>query len=129
LGGFMLYPKSRGSIHCGSPDPKVAPRIQPNYLQHEDDRKTAIGLLRLIRQVAAQPAMRDVIIQEERPGAAAVSDEDLLAYIKESGQTAWHTVGSCSMGRPGESVVDSRLRVHGIAGLRVADISIMPTIA
>jgi choline dehydrogenase len=129
LGGFMLYPKSRGSVHCGSADPTVAPRIQPNYLQHEDDRKTSVGLLRLIRKIAQQPAMRDVIIQEERPGAAVTSDEDLLEYIKESGQTAWHTVGSCRMGRPGESVVDSRLRVHGIAGLRVADISVMPTIA
>lgn len=129
LGGFMLYPKSRGSVHCGSPEPTVAPRIQPNYLQHKDDRETSVGLLRLIRRVAQQPAMRDVIIQEERPGAAAVSDDDLLAYIKESGQTAWHTVGSCRMGRPGESVVDSQLRVHGIAGLRVVDISVMPTIA
>lgn len=129
LGGFMLYPQSRGSIHCASPNPLDAPSIQPNYLQHEQDRKTSVDLLRLIRRVASQEAMRNVIIQEERPGAAAVSDEELLTYARESGQTAWHTVGSCRMGGKDEAVVDSRLRVHGIRGLRVADISIMPTIA
>lgn len=129
LGGFMLYPQSRGSIHCVSPNPLDAPSIQPNYLQHEQDRKTSVDLLRLIRRVASQEAMRNVIIQEERPGAAAVSDEELLTYARESGQTAWHTVGSCRMGGKDEAVVDSRLRVHGIRGLRVADISIMPTIA
>ncbi|MGH8812136.1 MAG: GMC family oxidoreductase [Advenella sp.] len=129
LGGFMLYPKSRGSIHCSSADPLAAPHIQPNYLEHEEDRKTAVDLLRLIRHVAAQEAMRKVIVNEERPGIEAMSDQALLNYIKESGQTAWHTVGSCSMGRSGASVVDSKLRVHGVTGLRVADISIMPTIA
>ncbi|HLU04767.1 MAG TPA: GMC family oxidoreductase N-terminal domain-containing protein [Advenella sp.] len=129
LGGFMLYPQSRGSIHCASPNPLDAPSIQPNYLQHEQDRKTSVNLLRLIRRVASQEAMRKVIIQEERPGAAAVSDEELLTYARESGQTAWHTVGSCRMGGKDDAVVDSRLRVHGIRGLRVADISVMPTIA
>lgn len=129
LGGFMLYPKSRGSIHCSCADPLAAPQIQPNYLEHEDDRNTSINLLRLIRRVAAQEAMQKVIVSEERPGMETMTDDALLAYIKESGQTAWHTVGSCSMGRPEASVVDSQLRVHGLAGLRVADISVMPTIA
>lgn len=129
LGGFMLYPQSRGSIHCASSNPLDAPSIQPNYLQHEHDRNTSVNLLRLIRHVASQDAMRKVIIQEERPGAAAVSDEELLTYARESGQTAWHTVGSCRMGGKEDAVVDSRLRVHGIRGLRVADISVMPTIA
>lgn len=129
IGGFMLYPRSRGYVHCVSANPHDAPAIQPNYLQHEDDQACAIRLLRLIRQIAATPAMRDVIIAEERPGQDVTSDEGLLDYIKESGQTAWHTVGTCSMGRPGQSVVDSQLRVHGIEGLRVADISVLPTIA
>lgn len=129
IGGFMLYPRSRGYVHCVSADPKVAPAIQPNYLQHEQDRQCAIDLLRLIRKVADQPAMRKVIVSEERPSPSIETDEGLLDYIKESGQTAWHTVGTCRMGKPDESVVNSRLQVHGIAGLRVADISVMPTIA
>lgn len=129
IGGFMLYPKSRGYVHCVSADPKAAPGIQPNYLQHEDDRACAIELLRLIREIAAQPAMREVIVSEERPGPLVDTDDGLMDYIKESGQTAWHTVGTCRMGPAADSVVDSRLRVHGIDGLRVADISVMPTIA
>ncbi len=130
IGGFMLYPRSRGSVHCASADPKAFPAIQPNYLQDELDRRTAVGMLRLIRKIAAQPALQGVIIQEERPGKSADTDADLLDYIKESGQTAWHTVGTCRMGAgAADSVVDSRLRVHGVAGLRVADISVMPTIA
>lgn len=129
IGGFMLYPKSRGYVHCVSADPKVAPAIQPNYLQHEDDRACAIELLRLVREIAEQSAMREVIVSEERPGPVGDTDDGLLDYIKESGQTAWHTVGTCRMGEEAHSVVDSRLQVHGIAGLRIADISVMPTIA
>jgi choline dehydrogenase len=129
IGGFMLYPRSRGSIHAVSADPRTAPAINPNYLQDAHDRTTAVAMLRLIRGIAEQAALQPVIVQEERPGAAAVSDADLLAYARQTGQTAWHTVGTCRMGRPGESVVDERLKVHGLQGLRVADISIMPTIA
>lgn len=130
IGGFMLYPESRGSVHCVSPDPTVLPSIQPNYLAEEADRRTAVDLLRLIRRIAAQPALRGVIMQEQRPGPQVDSDEALLDYARETGQTAWHTVGSCRMGTsPEDSVVDSQLRVHGIHGLRVADIAIMPTIA
>lgn len=129
IGGFMLYPRSRGYVHCVSADPRQAPAIQPNYLKHEDDQKCAIELLRLIRDIAGQPAMRDVIVSEERPGPAGDTDEGLLDYIKESGQTAWHTVGTCRMGEDDQSVVNSRLQVHGVQGLRVADISVMPTIA
>lgn len=129
VGGFMLYPNSRGSIHCASADPNAAPAIQPNYLEDPRDAQTTVDMLRLIRAVADQPAMRDVVIEENRPGPQTTTDEALLDYAKEIGQTAWHTVGTCRMGRPEESVVDSQLRVHGIEGLRVADASVMPTIA
>jgi len=129
IGGFMLYPRSRGSIHCVSADPQQHPSIQPNYLQDEFDQKTAVSMLRLIRKIASQPGMKDVIIEEERPGAGLLADDELLQYARQTGQTAWHTVGTCRMGTAGESVVDSRLSVHGIHGLRVADISVMPTIA
>ena len=129
IGGFKLYPVSRGSIHAESPDAAVPPRIDPNYLADPADRATAVGLLRLIRKVAAQTALAPWIVAEERPGPALDDDDGLLAYAREIGQTAWHTVGTCRMGDPRDAVVDARLRVHGVAGLRVADISVMPTIA
>lgn len=130
IGGFMLYPKSRGSIHCVSADPAAPPRIQPNYLAEEQDQETTVNLLRLIRKIAGQPALSGVITGEQRPGPAVEASDGLLDYARETGQTAWHTVGSCRMGASaGDSVVDSALRVHGIRGLRVADASIMPTIA
>ncbi len=130
IGGFMLYPRSRGSIHCVSPDPRQAPRIQPNYLADTEDQVTTVALLRLVRRIAQQPALQQVIVDETRPGSDAFDDEALLEYARETGQTAWHTVGSCRMGvRAADSVVDDRLRVHGLDGLRVADASVMPTIA
>lgn len=129
VGGFGLYPHSRGSIHCTSADPLAPPAIQPNYLMDERDRTVAVALLRLVRSIATAPSMRGVAIAEERPGTNADSDEALLDYARETGQTAWHTVGTCRMGRPEDSVVDSRLRVHGVGGLRIADASVMPTIA
>jgi choline dehydrogenase len=130
IGGFVLYPKSRGSIHCASSDPRAFPRIQPNYLVEQEDREAAVNLLRLIRAIAKQPALEGVIAAEHRPGPSVDDEHDLLEYARDCGQTAWHTVGTCRMGASAnDSVVDSRLRVHGISGLRVADISVMPTIA
>lgn len=130
IGGFMLYPKSRGNIHCTSADPRAFPSIQPNYLAEQEDRQTAVNLLRLIREIAKQPALKNVIAEEHRPGPKVDDAEDLLDYARGSGQTAWHTVGSCRMGASAQdSVLDSKLRVHGIANLRVADASVMPTIA
>lgn len=130
IGGFMLYPKSRGSIHCISSDPMMKPKIEPNYLADDDDRATTVELLRLIRRIASQPAFNEILLSEERPGHAVDESSALLDYARETGQTAWHTVGSCRMGvSSSDSVVDSSLKVHGITGLRVADASIMPTIA
>jgi len=127
IGGFKLHPRSTGSTHIASADPAALPSIQPNYFAEEDDRRTAVDLLRLVGRVAAQPAMGPFIVEETRPGAGC-SDEELLAYARETGQTAWHTVGTCRMGTPQEGVVDARLRVHGVARLRVADASVMPSI-
>lgn len=129
IGGFKLYPQSRGSIHARTPDIADPPAIQPNYLDHPEDRASAIRLLKLIRKVAAQPALEGWIVAEERPGTGATSDEALLDYARETGQTAWHTVGTCRMGVDPDAVVDPRLRVRGVTGLRVVDISVMPTIA
>jgi choline dehydrogenase len=128
IGGFQLHPRSRGSIHAASPDPRAFPKIEPRYFTDEHDRATALALLKLIRRIASQPALRALIVRETRPGPEVADDAALLDYARGCGQTAWHTVGTCRMGAPGESVVDARLRVHGIAKLRVADASVMPTI-
>ena len=128
IGGFKLHPLSRGSVHVTSSDPEHDPDLDPNYLEHQEDRDTAIRILRLVRKVADQPDWQDYIVAEHRPGPDVASDDDLLDYIKETGQTAWHTVGTCRMGSPGSSVVDTSLRVHGIDRLRVADASVLPTI-
>ncbi len=129
IGGFKLHPLSRGSTHIRSARPEDAPSIDPHYLQHPDDGKTAVSLLRLIRRIATQPAMQPYIVQETRPGGDDENDEDLLDYARSTGQTAWHTVGTCRMGSVGEGVVDACLRVHGVEGIRVVDASIMPSIA
>ena len=128
IGGFRLHPQSRGSIHVRSPDPLEHPGIQPNYLSHPADCTHALALLRLIRRIASQPALKAVIVAEHRPGPTVRDDEALLDYARETGQTAWHTVGTCRMGKADDSVVDARLRVHGVQGLRVIDASVMPTI-
>ena len=130
IGGFQLRPWSRGSIHAASPDPRAFPRIEPNYFTDERDRATGLAMLKLIRRVAGQEAMRAVIVRETRPGPEITDDPALLDYARGCGQTAWHTVGSCRIGaNASDSVVDAKLRVHGLTGLRVADASVMPTIA
>ncbi len=129
IGGFVLHPRSRGSIHVRSADPMEPPRIQPNYLSEASDGQGALQLLRLISRIASRPAMKSLIVAEHRPGAGVTGDADLLDYVRETGQTAWHTVGTCRMGPASDSVVDARLRVHGVQGLRVIDASVMPTIA
>ena len=85
-------------------------------------------MLRLIRRIARQPALSRLIVRETRPGPELQDDAGLLDYARGCGQTAWHTVGTCRMGPDGDSVVDARLRVHGVRGLRVADASVMPSI-
>lgn len=128
IGGFKLHPESHGSLHIRSRSPRDHPRIDPRYLSSEADRATAVALLRLIRSIAGQSALRPYILAEERPGPSVLDDEALLDYVRDTGQTAWHTVATCRMGPPGEGVVDTRLRVHGVAGLRVIDASVLPSI-
>jgi choline dehydrogenase len=96
---------------------------------HPADRHTAIALLRLVRRIASRPSLRPFIVAERRPGPEVSEDEALLEYIRETGQTSWHTVGTCRMGADNDSVVDPRLRVRGVDGLRVIDVSVMPSIA
>ena len=128
IGGFRLHPASRGSVHAASPDPDDDPALDPNYLDEREDRDAAVRILKLIRRIASRPEWRDYIVEERRPGPEVGDDDALLDYVRETGQTAWHTVGSCRMGAAGSSVVDSSLRVHGVERLRVVDASVLPTI-
>ncbi|MBM3523074.1 MAG: hypothetical protein FJX57_08965 [Alphaproteobacteria bacterium] len=128
IGSFVLRPHSAGSVHIRSADPEADPAIVANYLADERDRKASVAALRLSRRIAEQPALKELIVREVRPGPNADSDEALLEHIAKLGATSYHPVGTCKMGNDKMAVVDERLRVHGIAGLRVADASIMPTI-
>ncbi|MCY4746204.1 GMC family oxidoreductase N-terminal domain-containing protein [Pelomonas sp. UHG3] len=125
-----LNPGSRGHVHITSPDATVAPAIRPNYLSTEGDRRIAAESLRLTRRIVAQPALAAFRPEEHRPGPQAQSDEELIRAAGEIGTTIFHPVGTCKMGRREDplAVVDSRLRVRGVSGLRVADASVMPTI-
>ena len=127
IGTFPLRPASTGSVHIASSDPRAPPRIRPNYLEHPDDLACAIAAVRLAREVAAQPGLSDFVVEEVRPGAKAQSDEDIAAFIRETGTTSYHPIGTARMGTDAMAVVDPELRVIGLEGLRVADASIFPT--
>jgi len=124
----QLRPESRGEIQLASPDPKIAPTINANYLSAPADRQLAVAGLRLSRRLARTASLSAYIAEEYQPGAGIQSDEDLLAYVRQNADTAFHPVGTCRMGSDAQSVVDPRLRVRGIEGLYVADASIMPTL-
>jgi choline dehydrogenase len=127
IGSFVLRPRSTGSIHIRSADPEEPPAIVANYLADPYDRATSVAALRLVRRIAAQPALQALIVRETRPGPEATTDEDLLEHIARLGATSYHPIGTCRMGTDEMAVVDPKLRVRGIDGLRIADASIMPT--
>ncbi len=125
-----LRPSSRGRVAIRSTDPKAAPLIAPGYLSTAADRKLAAVSLRLARHIAAMPALAPYRPEEYLPGPKYQSDEELAHAAGDIGTTIFHPVGTCKMGRQedDQAVVDSRLRVFGVRGLRVVDASIMPTI-
>ena len=125
-----LRPTSRGTVHIQSPDAHVAPAIAPNYLSTARDREVAVNALKLTRRIAAAAALERYAPQEILPGTKYQSDAELAEAAGHVGTTIFHPVGTCRMGRPGDAgtVVDSRLRVIGLDGLRIADASVMPTI-
>lgn len=123
-----LRPLSRGSVQITSVDASVAPLIRPNYLSDERDLRVAADAIRLTRRIVAAPALAGYRPEEYKPGPQYRSEEDLQRAAGEIGTTIFHPVGTCAMGQGREAVVDARLRVHGIAGLRVVDASIMPSI-
>lgn len=124
----QLRPESRGSVHIKSAQHDQHPSILPNYLHDPLDQQTAVAGLRWARKFAEQDALAQYIDHEMEPGPDAQSDEDLLAYARETGGTIYHPVGTCKMGIDGDTraVVDDQLNVRGVEGLRVVDASIMP---
>lgn len=125
-----LNPASRGAVRIRSPQASDAPSIAPNYLSTDEDRRIAAESLRLTRRIVAQPALAKYKPREYRPGVQFQSDDELARLAGDIGTTIFHPVGTAKMGPASDAaaVVDARLRVHGIAGLRVADASVMPTI-
>jgi choline dehydrogenase len=124
----QLRPESRGVIEVVSPDPHDYPKIHPNYLATETDRRAAIDGMKLSRKFAGTDALAPLISEEWLPGPEVQTDEQYLAAARKIAQTIYHPVGTCRMGVDDHAVVDPRLRVRGVEGLRVADASIMPTI-
>ncbi|GGZ07327.1 GMC family oxidoreductase [Novosphingobium colocasiae] len=119
-----LRPQSRGTTHIASADPAMGPQIRPNYLASEEDLRVAAQSIRITRAIVAQPALARYAPVELRPGADYAEEEELRAAAAQVGTTIFHPVGTAAMGR----VVDPRLRVTGVDGLRVIDASVMPTI-
>jgi choline dehydrogenase len=128
LGPTLLCPQSRGSLRLASADPMAHPLIDPGYLSAEKDLATLVAGVRLAREIAAGGPLDDLRGEEFTPGQECQSDEEIAAAIRSTVETLYHPVGTCKMGGDGEAVVDDRLRVHGVDGLRVADASIMPII-
>jgi choline dehydrogenase len=124
---FQLRPESQGTVRIKSSDPAVQPEIRPNYLTAEDDRRTAVAIVRYVRRLARQPALQALIGEESFPGPDVQSDDELLEVLRRTGNAMYHAAGTCKMGRDPLAVVDPQLRVSGVSGLRVADASIMPT--
>ncbi|HWU69021.1 MAG TPA: GMC family oxidoreductase N-terminal domain-containing protein, partial [Stenotrophobium sp.] len=125
---YFLRPYSRGRVTLASADPLAAPRIDFNYGSDLRDLKALVAGIRKTRAVLEQPALAAHRLDEVEPGAEMQSDEQLLDWVRHHAETAYHPVGTCKMGSDAAAVVDARLRVHGLTGLRVVDASIMPTL-
>jgi choline dehydrogenase len=125
---YQLRPESRGRIELKSASPADPPAVYPNYLSTPTDQQTIVAGLRLLRRIAERPQMQRFIAAEFQPGPAIETEEELLAYARQRGGTVYHPTTTCKMGVDAMAVVDPELRVHGLAGLRVADASIMPTV-
>ena len=123
-------PLSRGHVRARSTDMSIAPLVQPNYLAHEQDRQVLLKGCRMVRQILAHAALQPFVEEELAPGREVTTDQDWLDYAARTGSTVFHPVGTARMGPASDphTVVDDTLRVHGLAGLRVIDASIMPNL-
>jgi choline dehydrogenase len=117
-------------VHIQSKDPLQAPLLQPNFLNHELDRRTLVEALKLARQLMASSAMAPYLAKELQPGKDIATDDEWLDYARQKGTTGYHMVGTCKMGPRDDrmAVVDAALRVHGHENLRIADASVMPQV-
>ena len=130
LASFQIRPRSRGAVHIASSDPSADPSLLSRHLTHPDDAQACLTAFGMLRRAAQTGPLSRLLLRELRPGPASASDEAMLDYVRATGATAYHPVGTCRIGvDAGQSVVDPELRVHGIQGLRVADTSVMPCIA
>ena len=121
-----LRPESRGEVKINSSDPTQLPKIIPNYLSTNSDKKIAIDSIKVARKIADADSLKKYILEEYVPGPSFKSDEELLEAAKNNSQSIYHPVGTCKMGNDIDSVVDEILKVHGVSGLRIVDASIMP---
>ena len=128
IGVTQLRPQSRGTIHVKSPDPFTPPAIRPNFLADPIDQEVLTGGMRIARRIIDEPAMDLYRSHEMSPGPGVKTDAQWLDFARRTGQTIYHPVGTCRMGRGPVAVVDPLLKVHGLEGLRVVDASVMPTI-
>ena len=131
--GFMVAmnmsrPQSRGRLRIKSSSPREHPSILANYLAEEIDRQTTIAGIRFVRRISQTKAVSPYVVDEMAPGLKYQSDDELLDYARNFGTSIYHPVGSCKMGNDPMAVVDDELKVHGLAGLRVADASVMPQV-
>jgi len=124
----LLRPESKGYVNIVSPDPFVAPEIQPNYLSDPKDRMSLVGGVKAMRKVMTDPVIAGYLVSEYAPGVDVVTDEQIIEFLREKGRTSFHPVSTCRMGTDPTAVVDTRLRVYGFEKLRVIDASIMPSI-
>ena len=123
-----MRPESRGRIHIVSSDAKKPPAINFNFLSSPVDAELTVRAVRIACSIMQAPALAAMQISEIAPGPDRRSDDEILGWVRKAAETTYHPVGTCKMGSDAQAVVDARLRVHGIAGLRVADASIMPTL-
>jgi choline dehydrogenase len=123
-----MRPESKGHIHIVSNDPRRPPAINFNFLSSPIDAELTARAVRIARAVMTAPALGPMKVTEIAPGASQTSDGEILDWVRQAAETTYHPVGTCKMGSDPMAVVDARLRVHGIAGLRIADASIMPTL-
>ena len=128
-GVWQQRPESYGHVRATSVDARQHPLIQPNYLSADADRQAIVGGVRLARTLLQTAALRPYFDGHESPGKGVSTDDEILDFARQNGSTVFHLTGSCRMGPASDpmAVVDDRLRVHGVSGLRVIDSSIMPT--
>ena len=123
-----MRPESRGDVHAVCADPRRAPAIRFNFLSSPSDAALTARAIRVARAVMTAPAMGPLRVTELAPGESRASDDEILDWVRQAAETTYHPVGTCRMGQDTMAVVDSELRVRGVAGLRVADASVMPTL-